>query len=186
MKRIIIVIIITVLICFFIFRTVLNKEEMTIEGLTSDEAIKNVASIYNTDKMSLTNLNVTGEQTVNSLTATKATIPTLTSTSANITNGTITNLSSTNANLSGQLNAGTLADSSMGNVKQYIDNAIENSRISCNWNGWDVVCGACSDSKDDYGLYCSNGKITQIYLINTNGTWGYNGNNYPGSSIPRP
>lgn len=178
--RLILVIIITVFIGFLLFRP-MRSEGMAIEGLTSDEAIKNVASVYNTDKMSVTNLNVTGEEVVNSLIATKASIPTLTS-----TNATITNLTSTNANLSGQMNAGALADSSMGNVKQYIDNAIQNSRINCNWNGWDVVCGGCSDAKDDYGLYCSNGKITHIYVVNTNGTWGYNGNNYPGPNQPHP
>ena len=72
MKRLLLIIIITVLICFFIFRYTSTNEALTVEGLTSDEAIKNIASIYNTDKMSVTNLNVTGESTVN-----KSTISTL-------------------------------------------------------------------------------------------------------------
>ncbi len=175
--KLILVIVITVIVGFLLLGP-RKSDGMTIEGLTNDEAVKNIASIFNTDKMSVTNLNVTGEGIVNSLQATKASIPTLAS-----TNATITNLTSTNANLSGQVNAGALADGSMGNVKQYIDNAIQNSRINCNWQGWDVVCGGCSDGRDDYGLYCSGGKITNIQVVST-GTWGYNGNNYPGPNAP--
>jgi len=52
----------------------MKSEGLTIEGLTSDEAIKNIASIYNTDKMTLTNLNVTGNADLNKATIKNADI----------------------------------------------------------------------------------------------------------------
>ena len=59
MKKLILVIIITVIIGLLLFRPLRTNEGLAVEGLTSDEAIKNIASIYNTDKMAVTNLNVT-------------------------------------------------------------------------------------------------------------------------------
>jgi hypothetical protein len=60
MRSLIIIIIITVLVGILLI-----GNNRLLEGLTSDEAIKNVASVYNTDKMSVTNLNVTGEELAN-------------------------------------------------------------------------------------------------------------------------
>jgi len=60
MRNLLIIIILTVLV------GILSVRYMgSVEGMTSDEAIKNVASVYNTDKMSVTNLNVTGEELAN-------------------------------------------------------------------------------------------------------------------------
>jgi hypothetical protein len=67
MKKLLVVIIITVLIGLLLFRPLKTNEGLAVEGLTSDEAIKNIASIYNTDKMAVTNLNVTGEEVANSI-----------------------------------------------------------------------------------------------------------------------
>jgi hypothetical protein len=67
MKQLLVVIIITVIIGLLLFRPLRTNEGLAVEGLTSDEAIKNIASVYNTDKMTLTNLNITGEEVANSI-----------------------------------------------------------------------------------------------------------------------
>jgi len=67
MKKLILIIIITILVGLLLFRPLRTNEGLAVEGLTSDEAIKNIASIYNTDKMVVTNLNVTGEEVANSI-----------------------------------------------------------------------------------------------------------------------
>lgn len=67
MKILILVIIITIIVGLLLFRPLRTNEGLAVEGLTSDEAIKNIASVYNTDKMAVTNLNVTGEEVANSI-----------------------------------------------------------------------------------------------------------------------
>ena len=52
------IIVISIVILIVVFLVFVNKKKL--EHLTSDEAIKNVASIYNTDVMTIKNLNVTG------------------------------------------------------------------------------------------------------------------------------
>lgn len=59
------------------------------EKFTNDEAVKNVASLYNQAKLSVTDFTSTGNATLNNTTSNNATITNLTSTNATI-NGTLT------------------------------------------------------------------------------------------------
>ncbi|MFW9949793.1 MAG: hypothetical protein ACFFKA_06675 [Candidatus Thorarchaeota archaeon] len=60
MYKLAIIIILSIAIGYFIFRNNSISEGMNgIEGLTNDEAVQNIASLYNQGKMSVTNLDVT-------------------------------------------------------------------------------------------------------------------------------
>jgi hypothetical protein len=85
------------------------------EHLTTDEAIRNVASVYNTDQMAITNMNVTNTVTANKLNVTGATTTKgLTNTGAFANTGNITNtgtLTSTgNITTQGTLNSTGIAN----------------------------------------------------------------------------
>ncbi len=57
MIKLLIIIVVVILIGYLLMRT----NEPFVEALSNNEAVSNIASIYNTDKMAVTNLNVTGE-----------------------------------------------------------------------------------------------------------------------------
>lgn len=61
------IILITLIICMCI-----ATNKLSIEGMTSGEAIQNVASIFNTEEMVVKNLTVTGNLSVGGKTATKS------------------------------------------------------------------------------------------------------------------
>lgn len=74
-----------------------------IEGMTADEAVKNVASLYNTTKLTITDLTSTGNTSLNNATVTTGTINAATIPTLNSTTGTITNLNATKGNITGGL-----------------------------------------------------------------------------------
>jgi len=63
MYRLFIVIILVLAIGYFLFRNRVMEGMNGIEGLTNDEAIQNIASLYNEENMKITNLEVTGTLT---------------------------------------------------------------------------------------------------------------------------
>ena len=124
--KLLLVIIITVLICFILFK---NKN---IEGLTNDEALKNIASLYNTQEMQVSNINVTNNATAKDVIVSDK-VKTgklqlgdkflLSGVGDAQTNDTwLRLLGPTGNSYSGGLAAGKLYDESLGNtVKGYID-----------------------------------------------------------------
>ncbi len=104
-------IIVPIIIVTIVVLLLICKKQL--EHFTTDEAVRNVASLYNTANMSITNLGVTDTLTSNKLNVTGATTTKgITNTGAmqntgNITNtGTLTNTGG--ANVSGVVNAGRL------------------------------------------------------------------------------
>ena len=63
MYRLFIIIILVLAIGYFLFRNMVMEGMNGIEGLTNDEAIQNIASLYNDENMKITNLDVTGTLT---------------------------------------------------------------------------------------------------------------------------
>jgi hypothetical protein len=178
-----------------------NLEHLTME---SDEAIQNLASLYNVDQLTIGKINSTGNMiaagTVESEQLQTKNVNTNTVQTNTINAGKLqlgnkwifSGVGDASANDTwlrllqpgtatyyGGLATGQLYDASMGNtVKAYIDSQIQANRPSCNWNGWDVVCGGCTDNRDDYQMLCQNGKLVAMNVFNTS-QWNYNGTNYP-------
>lgn len=98
--------IIFIIVLLAIIAIIISKKVMfdyKIEGMTADEAVKNIASLYNTTKLTITDLTSTGTATLNNATVTNGTINTATIPTLNSTTGTITNLNATKGNITGGL-----------------------------------------------------------------------------------
>ncbi|QKF94523.1 hypothetical protein QKU48_gp1065 [Fadolivirus algeromassiliense] len=105
--------VISILILLLIIGIITAKKfafEYQIEGLTADEAVKNVSSLYNTNKLTITDFKSTGDTELNKATITNGTITTLKSTT-----GTIDNLSSNNVIFKGNGSGATHFPYSDGN-----------------------------------------------------------------------
>ncbi len=114
-KLITIIIVIIAIFCIF------NKQELY-ENFTNDEAIQNVASLYNSGLATVTNLTATGTGTITNLVAptgniTNLTANNLTSPTANITNLTASNTNITNLNAAtGKINNLSAPSANIGNL----------------------------------------------------------------------
>ena len=82
----------------------MNNKYIIYEGFSSDEAIQNVASLYNQSKLTVTDFNSTGNAVLGNTTITNLTVPTLTTTNTTVS-GT---LNANVANVSGILSTGAL------------------------------------------------------------------------------
>ncbi|ARF10074.1 hypothetical protein Indivirus_12_2 [Indivirus ILV1] len=201
-----IIYLIAVVFVIIIVIKLLTMSKAKLEHLTStsDEAIQNIASLYNKDQMTIGNLTATGTTTLNNaklnnVTASNGNIDTIKTGKLLLGNKWILTLDGkdtqgyddhwlrfldTNGGYPGGIAAGTFYDASMAStIKAYIDTQIQNNRPNCNWEGWNVVCGGCSDQHDDYAMYCSGGKIANINVANST-PWGYNGRTLPGNVYP--
>ncbi len=99
--KIICITIVIVFIILFLF----NKQEQY-ENFTNDEAIQNVASLYNSGLATVTNLTATGTGTITNLVAPTANITNLTANNLTTPTSNITNLTASNTNIT-NLNAST-------------------------------------------------------------------------------
>jgi hypothetical protein len=127
MNRNNVILIISIFIIIFVSKLMSIR---MFEHLTpiSDEAIQNVASLYNTDKLTIGNLVVTSNGKIAGIDADNANI-----TTATITTGTIPTLTSTNAAVSG-----TLSGPTINSIVNRL-NALEAKTASLNSNGTNLV-----------------------------------------------
>lgn len=165
-------IIIVIKLCMLGIMCYLNYNKLK-EHYTADEAIKNVASLYNQGNLTTTQLttqNVIGPNNnlklSGNVTMTGSAVVT-----GGIASPTINDLN----NKINQIN-GKLTD--LGNQIN-----TKNPIMKCNWNGWNVVCGSCSDEHDDYAIYCDGGKVT-AFNVGKGSKWSYHGIDFPGSRAP--
>ncbi len=197
----------TIFIIVIIFVVILAIKWLSMQKLehltpTSDEAIQNVASLYNKDQLTITNLTATGNTSLNNTTIKNAdTIKTgklflgdkwlfsgVGDAGSNDDWLRLLKTDGTNAYYGG-LAAGRLYDARIGDLSTAVTNLqnqinnLNGALPTCNWAGWNVVCGNCSDNHDDYAMYCNNGKITAINVGN-NSNWGYNNRTLPGQVYP--
>jgi hypothetical protein len=130
-----------------------------LEHLTqkSDEAIQNIASLYNKDQLTIGSLNVTGEANAGTLTAGSVTDNSMGSTIKTYVDEKVKEaVNQLNTNLDTQVN----------NLNNNLNNQIGTYRTPvCNWEGWREFCGNCSNEKDDFNLYCTGGRLTQFKVI---------------------
>jgi len=156
-----------------------------LEHLTNDEAVKNIASLYNQGKLSVTDFNSTGTGTFNNITATN---------SANLANLNATgktnmgplvatgNIDTNSVKIWGTKNSIQLLPDSTsaiggdfwvgGNIYgptiDGLNNKINNTQnsvnglVNCNWTGDRSIFGGNGGCIDDGNFTCTNGKITSI------------------------
>ncbi|QKF94364.1 hypothetical protein QKU48_gp0906 [Fadolivirus algeromassiliense] len=184
------IIIILTLILFILGITLYTSSKHSTESFTSDEAVKNVASLYNQNQLTVSNLTTTGDATIPNAKINKLTLGTkwlLSGVGDNAANDDWLRLTNTLGQpYAGGFAAGRLYDARVGDLADVVNNLraeINNSRPNCNWSGWNVVCGGCTNERDDYAMYCENGKLTTIKVGDTS-QWNFHGKNFPGPTPP--
>ena len=164
-----------------------NINYTKLEHLTpqSDEAIQNLASLYNKDELTIGKLNVTGDANIT------GNVPTINS---NIIKTNKLNLGDKwlfsgdgdafanddwlrlfktdgSKTYHGGLAAGrlwtengTINGRNLFTEIDALKTHVENVRPTCNWDGWRQFCGGCSDRRDDYNVHCEGGKLTHMFV----------------------
>lgn len=184
----IVIITILLLIILIIFIICLIKYGYVIyEGFSSDEAIQNVASLYNQSSLTVGNFTSTGtttlgNATVNNLNATAGTIGTATSTNQTV-NGTLNanvanvggGLTANSANVTGALsaNSATLGGTNINgilNVSEGIQGIVVNFA-----NGWDAG-QFLNIAKNYFSRNTPDGTTLRFFFINPNTGAGPNQN----------
>ncbi|QKF94305.1 hypothetical protein QKU48_gp0847 [Fadolivirus algeromassiliense] len=121
-----------------------------LEMFTSDEAVKNVASLYSQGNLTVTKITtpeIVGQNNSLKVTGNLSVPGQIGSPTIDGINGNINNINNRINDLSNQLNG------------------VRESLPSCNWSGERIVCGNCLGSQDDYMINCQNGKITGFRVL---------------------
>jgi len=160
--KIILGIAILLIICIMFIKQTNNIENMatiTTEAISNNEALQDVASLYNQAEMTVTNLNTTGKANVNSLSVT-----------SNATIG--ESVQTINLNTSGQANVNSLAVATNATVGGYVQITGSNNQYNLNVpyvallknnQGQVQASGPYNNGGVPYSLMCSGSIAAQEY-----------------------
>lgn len=121
-----------------------------IEGMGTDEAISNLASLYNTENLKVTNIQTTGQITGPTITALNNSISNVQKTVNNTVNSKINNL-----------------DRKVNSVSA---SAAKNN-LPCRWvySSWQRAAGKNLEYMDRQRAYCSSNEFMQGFHMNRDG-----------------
>lgn len=138
-----------IIILFFIFVLFVTSKGQ-LEFFTADEAVKNVASLYNQGNMTVTK--ITTSELIGQNNNIKIT--------GNLSAGQITSPTIENINT----NVNNIINTKIKDITAQLD-TVKNSLPTCNWNGERIVCGDCGGREDDYMINCKNGRIVGFRVL---------------------